>query len=133
MLGRPLAALPIVAISITAGAGCDRSGAEPSSAPPVSAVEVPAVPSGTEHPSEVDPLAESPPPPPDEVEPLENRDGRGTAVEVDAGYFRFSVPVDGGARFWGTFRAVDGGFTFRGSFSVGTGSGAGDAGSGPTP
>jgi hypothetical protein len=115
MFGNPLRVVPLIALAALAIAGCDRGRADPVSTPPVSAVEVPAVPPETERPHAVNRRSERPQ---SSEEPTDHE--LSIDVAEDAGVVRLSATSDGGVRFWGTFRSLDGGFSFQGGFSLGT-------------
>jgi hypothetical protein len=127
MSGKPLRVLPLIALA-AAAAGCERGSAEPSAAPPVAAVEVPAVPPETERAPASFPLPERRSSTEDDLENAGNVGEERAALEDDAGVVQFSTASDAGVRFWGSFRALDGGFSFRGSFSIGATSAADAAG-----
>jgi hypothetical protein len=132
MLGNPQRALAAAALAIAAGAGCDRGRADPVSAPPVSAVEVPPVPPGSDRTPAINRRSERAPPS-DERDNSGNVDEDGIVLEDDdAGAVHVSTASDAAVRFWGTFKALDGGFSFRGGFSMGTTS-ASDGGPGSPP
>jgi hypothetical protein len=133
MLGNPQQALAAAALAIAAGAGCDRGRADPVSTPPVSAVEVPAVPPDSDRTPAINRRSERTPPP-DERENSGNVDEEGITLEDDdaGAVHQVSTASDAGVRFWGTFKALDGGFSFRGGFSMGTTS-ASDGGPGAPP
>jgi len=100
---------------------CGKGRTEAASSPPVAAVEVPAAP------------AEADAAPADETLPArgaERADGtEQSQIEVTAegDSIHIASPPDSGVRFWGTFTSLDGGFSFKGGFSTGTGPDGGAA------
>src|SRR6188474_1434459 len=115
MFGHPFRVVPLILLAAPAAIGCEKSRTDPVSTPPVSAVEVPAVPPETERAPAVDRSSERPPAP---EEPSD--DELSIDVAEDAGVIQLSATSDGGVRFWGTYRSLDGGFSFQGGFSLGT-------------
>jgi hypothetical protein len=113
MFGNPLRVVPLIVLAAPAITGCDRGRADPVSTPPVSAVEVPAVPEA-QRPPAVDRRSERSPPDEESTD-----DELSIDMTEDAGVVRLSSTTDGGIRFWGTFRPLDGGFSFQGGFSLG--------------
>jgi hypothetical protein len=125
MLGKPSRVAPVMVLAVALATGCGRGRAEPASTPPVSAVEVPAVPPETEHTRANSRRPER------RLSPDEGIEESSLEIEIveDAGAVHVSAASDGSIRFWGNFKKLDGGFSFQGGFSTGTGSsGAPDAG-----
>jgi hypothetical protein len=104
---------------------CGKGRGEPAAAPAAAAVDIPAAPAGSgEAAGERVPSRR----------PAPVRDSAQTGVEVvaDDDTVHVSSHPDAGVRVWGTFASADGGFSFKGGFSIGAGTGSSPDG-GVTP